>query len=213
MALFNEHLRGLADGIEVETPVFDFKTGNRVKGQTVPFRIQKDEIILVDCLHGLHPELTAGIKEEEKFNLYLETLSQQRDKSGYFVRWADLRLLRRMIRDKQFRNYSPEQTINHWHYTRRGEVQFIFPYMKTVDHIANGALAYELPIHKALWGDFFSKYVEKNKSNPDRADAVLRAERIDRLFQELVPATKEEIDTVSKISPLREFIGGSSYKY
>jgi uridine kinase len=218
MTLFNENLKEMIKGKEVNTPIFDFKVGRRVEGETIPMSINKDQLILLDCLHGLYPDLTAGVKEEQKFQLYLETLAQQRSsilsKEGSgFVRWTDIRLLRRMIRDKQFRNYMPEETLTHWHYVRRSELQNIIPYINTVDHICNGALAYELPIHKKIIGDKFPVWAKKFKSDKDRQDAFIRADRVRRLFPEIEPATQEEIDEVAQNSLLREFIGGSSRKY
>ncbi|MFW9928954.1 MAG: uridine kinase, partial [Candidatus Thorarchaeota archaeon] len=218
MKLFNEHLQELVKGKEVNMPVFDFKSGTRNQNETIPMKLEKDQIILLDCLHGLYPDLTVGIKENQKFKLYLESLAQQKSEflskegSG-FIRWTDIRLLRRMIRDKQYRNYQPEETLTHWHYVRRSELQYIIPYINTVDHICNGALAYELPIHKKIIGDNFPIWVEKYRSQGERRDAFVRANRVNELFNELETATDDEINAVAKDSLLREFIGGSSRKY
>ncbi|OLS22710.1 MAG: Uridine kinase [Candidatus Heimdallarchaeota archaeon LC_3] len=218
MKLFNEHLKEMIEGKEINSPIFDFKTGTRVKDESIPLKLEQNQLILIDCLHGLFPDLTSGVKEEEKFKLYLETLAQQKSsilsKEGSgFVRWTDIRLLRRMIRDKQYRNYQPEATLTHWHYVRRSELQYIIPYINTVDHICNGALAYELPIHKTLMGENFPIWADKYKSDPERQDAYLRADRVRKLFGEVIGATKEQIDAVPKNSLFREFIGGSKRKY
>ena len=109
-------------GKEVNTPVYDFKLGIRKSDETLPMSLQQDEIILLDSLHGLFPELTLSVKNDNKFRLYIETLAQQQNNVGRFVRWADIRLLRRMIRDKQYRGYEPEETLTHWHYVRRSEM-------------------------------------------------------------------------------------------
>lgn len=212
LKLFNENIRGLLAGEEIQTPIYDFPSGKRLS-ETNPMKIEKNDVLLIDCLHGLFPDLTAGVPPRNKFLLYIETLAQLRDKTGYFVRWTDIRLLRRMIRDMQFRAYSPEQTLTHWHYVRRSEMRHIIPYIHSVDHIINGALAYELPIHKTLLGEYFPKWVEKYKDDSDRVDAFIRANRVGQLFEEVKAAPKEFIDAVDKKALMREYIGGSEYEY
>lgn len=212
--LFNYHLKELVKGKEVLTPFYDFKAGKRIDEQ-IPLQLAENEIILLDCLHGFYPPLTEGVGPENKFKLYIETLAQQRDSHGQFVRWTDLRLMRRMIRDMQFRGYQPEETLTHWHYVRRSEMQYIIPHINAgdIDHIINGALAYELPIHKFYLGELFPQWVEKYKGQNDRRDAYIRAERVAQLLDEVESATQEEIDNLSKTALMREYIGGSSYKY
>ncbi|MHA1448631.1 MAG: ATP cone domain-containing protein [Candidatus Hodarchaeales archaeon] len=211
MKLFNENLIDLLKGETVETPIYDFKQGIRLPDKTLTKKLSEHDIILIDCLHGFYPDLTAGVEENKKFKLYIESLAQQQDSSGYFVRWADIRLLRRSVRDMQFRKYSPEMTLTHWHYVRRSELQHIIPYNQFADHIVNGALAYELPIQKHFLGKYFPEFVEKYKNDPRRIDAYIRAERIQKLFDEI--EVWDDIDAVSRTSLLREYIGGSSYEY
>ena len=212
--LFNEHLRDLIKGKEVLTPYYDFKNGKRIPEQ-IPIQLEENEIILLDCLHGLFPDLTKSVPESQKTKIFIETLAQQRDSTGYFVRWTDIRLLRRMIRDLNFRGYKPEQTLTHWHYVRRSEMQYIIPHINTadIDYIINGALAYELPVHKFYLGKFFPEWVDKYKFDQDRADAYIRAERVNNLLNEVTTATPEQIDLIPKNSLMREYIGGSIYKY
>ncbi|MFW9997437.1 MAG: ATP cone domain-containing protein [Candidatus Odinarchaeota archaeon] len=211
MQLFNQHLKELVEGKEVETPIYDFKQGIRLPDKTETMQISPEDIILIDCLHGFYPALTSGIEDEKKFNLYIESLAQQRDSTGYFVRWADIRLLRRSVRDMQFRKYSPEMTLTHWHYVRRSELRHIIPYNPVADHIINGALAYELPIHKHFLGHYFPEFVEKYRGDTRRVDAFIRAERILKLFDEVEPW--DDIDIIPKTALIREYIGGSSYEY
>ncbi len=212
--LFNEHLRNLIRGEEVLTPYYDFKTGKRIP-EKIPMHLEENEIILLDCLHGLYPDLTKSVSEKQKMKIFIETLAQQRDSSGYFVRWTDIRLLRRMIRDLNFRGYKPEQTLTHWHYVRRAEMRYIIPHINTadIDYIINGALAYELPVHKFFLFDYFPEWIEKYKNDEDRKDAYIRAERVYNLLNEVTTATQEQIESIPKTSLMREFIGGSSYKY
>ncbi|MDV7391600.1 hypothetical protein RZS08_09620, partial [Arthrospira platensis SPKY1] len=98
LALINEHLLRLVAGDEALIPHYDFKSGKRFLNQT-PMRLAADELLLIDSLHGLYPPLTAGVAEEQKFKLYLEPLLQMRGPDGAYVRWSDLRLIRRMLRD------------------------------------------------------------------------------------------------------------------
>lgn len=211
LPLFNQHLTELIIGKEVNTPIYDFKSGIR-KRDVIPLKLEKDEIILLDSLHGLFPDLTEGINENQKFRLYIETLAQQQDSDHRFVRWYDIRLLRRMIRDMQHRGYAPEETLTHWHYVRRSEMQYIFPHISsgTIDHIINGALPYELPVQKTLLGHHFPEWANKYKNDDERQDAYIRAERVANLFAEIEPATQDEIDAIPKDALIREFIGGSS---
>ena len=207
-------MRNLIQGKEVLTPYYDFKTGKRIPDK-IPIHLEENEIILLDCLHGLYPELTKSIPEKQKTKIFIETLAQQRDSTGYFVRWTDIRLLRRMIRDLNFRGYQPEQTLTHWHYVRRSEMQYIIPHINTsdIDYIINSALAYELPVHKYYLFKYFPDWLEKYSDNEDRKDAFIRAERVHNLLQEVVTASQNQIDAIPNNSPMREFIGGSVYKY
>ena len=132
-------------------PRYNFRTGRR-EGTEGSFRLAKDEVLLIDSLHGLFPEMTAGIGEERKFRLYIETLSQVRDREGRYLRWADVRMLRRMVRDMQFRSYSPRQTVRHWHLVRRSELRYIVPELQRAHAIVNSFLPYELPIMRARVG-------------------------------------------------------------
>lgn len=214
LELFNLHLRNLVKGKEVLTPYYDFKAGKRILEQ-IPLHLEENEIILLDCLHGLYPALTSSVSETQKMKVYIESLAQQRDSSGYFVRWTDLRLMRRMVRDMQFRGYSAEQTLTHWHYVRRSEMQYIIPHINTanIDYILNGALAYELPVHKFFLYKYFPDWVEKFRDDEDRKDAFIRAERVSKLLKGVESASQEHIDAISKTSLMREYIGGSIYKY
>ncbi|MGD9001512.1 MAG: ATP cone domain-containing protein [Anaerolineae bacterium] len=208
--LINEHLRRLLEGEEVMIPFYDFRTSKRHDAQT-PMKVEPDEMILIDSLHGLYPEMTAGIDEELKFKLYVEPLLQMKGPDGRYIRWADLRLMRRMVRDASFRAYDPERTLGHWHYVRKSEMRNIIPYANTADHIINTGLPYELPVMRARLYDYFDAWVEKYRDNPLRQDAYVRAERVHRLLGAVTPV--EDESPIPPDSLLREFIGGSCYKY
>ncbi|MFN2188781.1 MAG: ATP cone domain-containing protein, partial [Candidatus Promineifilaceae bacterium] len=111
--LANEHLRRLVAGENVKIPYYDFKTSRRFLDRT-PMKLGADEILLIDSLHGLYPAMSEGLPQESTFKLYIEPLLQMKSSSGY-VRWTDLRLIRRMLRDAAHRAYNPRQTLEHWH--------------------------------------------------------------------------------------------------
>jgi uridine kinase len=208
--LINEHLRRLLDGEEVMIPFYDFQTGKRHEEQT-PMQVEPDEMILIDSLHGLYPAMTEGIEDEVKFKLYVEPLLQMKGPQGKYIRWTDLRLMRRMVRDANFRAYDPERTLGHWHYVRKSEMRNIIPYANTADHIVNTGLSYELPVMKARLFDYFEEWVEKYEDDPLRQDAYVRAERVYSLLS-AVTAVEDE-SPIPPDSLLREFIGGSCYEY
>ncbi len=210
LALIREHLARLIEGESVDIPYYNFKTGRR-EGISATISLKAGDIILIDSLHGMFPEMTEGIPEEKKFKLYIETLSQIKDKNYRFVRWADIRMLRRMVRDMQFRNYGPEKTVAHWHLVRRSELRYIISKLRDAHVIVNSYLGYELPILKARVGGYFPAFVEKFKSDPERQDAYERSVRVMELLNE-IPEWRDE-SVVPKDSLLREFIGGSIYKY
>jgi uridine kinase len=205
--LVNEHLRRLLDGDEIEMPIYDFKSGRRLEARR-PLRLQPGDVLLLDTLHGLYEPLTASVDESLKFRLYIETVLQLRDGAGRWVRWTDLRLLRRMLRDAMHRGYDPAQTIAHWHYVRRGELKHIIPHLGRADAVINGALPYELPILKKHLAHRLPQFLAAWRDQPERADALARVARIAALLDELEPADDA---CVPPKSVLREFIGGSAY--
>ncbi len=210
LALIREHLHRLIAGEEVEIPRYDFHTGKRQPGGT-RLVVRPEQLILIDSLHGLYPEMTQGVEDERKFRLYLEPLLQMKGVDGEYVRWTDLRLMRRMVRDAAFRGYSPQRTLEHWHYVRSSELRHIIPYVNTADAIVNSALPYELPVMRLRLLEHFAGWVERYRDDPLRQDAYTRAERLHRLLLSVLPIADEA--AIPPDSPLREFIGGSCYTY
>jgi uridine kinase len=200
----------LLDGKTVQIPRYDFKTGHRQR-ETDSFKLQKGEVILIDSLHGLYEQMTGNIPDESLFKLYIETLAQLKDKEGEFMRWADIRMLRRMARDQLQRSYDPIRTVGHWHYVRRSELKHIIPFINQADYILNSALAYELPVFKHHLFKFFPKIISTYKDDQGRQDAYIRAKRVYKLLDTLEEVTDDS--PVPENSLLREFIGGSVYKY
>jgi uridine kinase len=205
----NEHLARLLKGETVHVPRYDFKTGSRQK-KTDTLALGENQVLVVDSLHGLYEPLTRSVPHDQKFKLYIETISQLRDKRGQFARWADVRMMRRMIRDHLHRSYNPERTIGHWHYVRRSELKHIIPCIHEADFILNGALPYELPILKKYLFHHFPTFIERFEDDLRRQDALIRAQRI----YELLAAIEEVTDDacVPGDSLLREFVGGSIYE-
>lgn len=210
LELINEHLSALLKGKTIKMPYYDFKSGVRTDNVT-EFKLKKGEIILIDSLHGLYADMTKSIPVEQKFKFYIEAICQIKDLNGEFIRWTDLRILRRMVRDSWHRGYEPEQTIGHWHYVRRGEKKYIVPFIHSVDYVFNGSLGYEMPVYKSLLEPLFPKILKTYENNPKRLDAFIRAQRISRLLGSL--EAFPDAEAIPRNSCIREFIGGSVYKY
>ena len=210
LPLINRHIRELLQGKRIQVPHYNFKSGNRegISGELI---LGPKDIILIDSLHGMFEEMTEGIAAESKFKLYIETLSQLKGADGRFIRWADIRMMRRMVRDMQFRNYNPTQTIAHWHFVRRSELRYIVSRLREADVVVNGFLPYELPIMNHRLGGMIDGFFKEFEGDSDRQDALERARRVGELFKQ-IPAWSDET-LVPEYSPLREFIGGSGYKY
>ncbi|HMP89437.1 MAG TPA: ATP cone domain-containing protein [Kiritimatiellia bacterium] len=208
--LINKHLVQLLNGETIKTPHYDFKTGTR-KLDVHELSLAPHQILLIDSLHGLYGDMTRDVPARQKFRLYIETLGQLRDENDNFMRWADNRLLRRMIRDSWHRNLQPLQTLTHWHYVRRSELKNIIPFIGTADYLVNSALPYEIPIHKHKLFHYFPQAMEQFRDEPKRQDAYIRAKRVYELLNQVTAF--EDDNVVPKDALLREFIGGSVYKY
>ncbi len=208
LALINEHLVRLLRGERVLLPFYDFKTGKRHLDQT-PMQIGADDVILIDSLHGLYAGMTADVPDESKFKVYIETLLQMKGWDGRYIRWTDLRLMRRMVRDSLFRAYQPEQTLLHWHYVRSSELRNIIPYANTADYVVNSAMPYEMSVMRPRLMAHFAAWMSKYRDDPLRQDAFVRAERVYQLLNSVLPV--EDTSAIPAVSVMREFIGGSSY--
>src|SRR5208283_2009741 len=150
--LLNQHLRALLAGQTIEKPIYSFMEGRRVGAK--PVRLDPDQILLLDCLHGFYPPITEGIDASMQFRLYIETLNVMYEGDGSTKRLTqltDVRLIRRMLRDARHRNHSALRTILHWHYVRYGELFSIIPLMGLSDHIINGGFPFDLPALKPFF--------------------------------------------------------------
>jgi uridine kinase len=212
LALINEHLVRLIAGEEVLTPLYDFMTSRR-QDNYIPMQVGPDDVILIDSLHGLYADMTRGVDDAQKFKLYIEPLLQMRGPNGKFIRWTDLRLMRRMVRDAAFRAHDPQRTLEHWHYVRKSEMRHIVPYINTTDYIVNSALPYELPVMRARLFHHFEEWAVQYRDDPLREDAFVRAERVYNLLKAITPVVDGAAAAIPPDSLLREFIGGSCYEY
>lgn len=214
--LLNEHLKALLAGETVEKPVYSFKEGRRVANK--PVRLEKDQILLLDCLHGLYPPITEGIDASAQFRLYIETQNTMYEGDGSSKRltqFTDVRLIRRMLRDVQHRNHSPLLTILHWHYVRAGELFSIIPLSGMADHTVNGGFPFDLPALKPFFcgqGGYLPR-PEEFRAYGGFLDATIRYERIKNLLESVAGLTREQATNTSIIpgdAVVREFIGGST---
>ena len=213
--LLNSHLRALLDGQTVEKPVYSFKEGRR--SVTKPVRLERDQILLLDCLHGLYPPITEGIDASAQFRLYLETQNVLYEGDGSterLTKFTDVRLIRRMLRDARHRNHSALLTILHWHYVRAGELFSIIPLMGLADHTVNGGFPFDLPALKPFFAGADSLLPRPEEFEPYTGflDARVRYDRVKTLLESIEGFSKEQVaafDIIPGDAVVREFIGGS----
>lgn len=202
LAFFNQQLQALLNGEEVELPRFNFSTGKReMSGNCL--KIDENMILLLEGIHALNPELTPQIPDERKFKIYVSALTTILLDNHNYIPTTDNRLLRRIIRDYKYRGYSAEETINRWPSVRTGEEKWIFPYQENADIMFNSALLFELAIIK----DYAEPILRKVPNNcPEYSEAY----RLRKFLAYFVPLQDKELPPTSL---LREFLGGSSFRY
>ncbi|MCC7141148.1 MAG: nucleoside kinase [Candidatus Eisenbacteria bacterium] len=202
IAHFNDQVHRLIRGEEVQTPIYSFPLGRRVE-KTVPYRLTAGDVLITEGIHCLNPKLTVGIEREQTHRIYVSALTQLSIDDHNRIFTADVRLLRRIVRDRLFRNYSAEQTLRQWPSVRTGENKYIFPFQEEADSMFNSALVYEPAVIRTYAERFL---LEVPLGSPEMAEAY----RMLRFLHLLVPLFAEE---VPQNSLLREFIGGSAFRY
>jgi uridine kinase len=202
LPLFNEHLMRLDKGEEVEMPSFNFEKGCR-SDRCEKLRIEADQIVLVEGIHGLNPRLTQALPTSRKLRIYISALTQLNLDSNNRISTTDNRLVRRMVRDNNFRGNSALATLTMWPSVRRGEKTWIFPYQQEADIAFNSALDYELAVLKPFVEPLL---VEVKPYHPQYAEAR-------RLLEFLSSFLAVSDHLVPPTSILREFIGRSSFRY
>ena len=202
LKLFNDQLQALLRGEEVELPTFNFTTGRKeYKGERL--RIDQNTILVLEGIHALNPELTPDIPDEKKFKVYVSALTTISLDNHNWIPTTDNRLLRRIIRDYKYRNYSAQQTISRWPSVRAGEDKWIFPYQENADMMFNSAMLYELAVLRSHAEPILS-------SVPQNCPEYAEAYRLLKFIRYFTPVQDKEIPPTSL---LREFLGGSSFKY
>ena len=202
MDLFNNQILRLLKGEEVETPTFNFHTGHKeYRGDKL--KLNKNEVLVIEGIHCLNNKLTRNIPKENKFKIYISALTVLNIDYFNRISTTDSRLIRRIVRDNQFRGYSALHTIKMWPSVNRGEEKNIFPYQEEADVMFNTSLVYEISVLKPL---VLPLLQEIDKSEPEYSEA----KRLCDILQYFEPIPKELIPTNSL---LREFLGNGDFKY
>lgn len=199
--LISDHLRRLMAGETVQIPQFDFHTATRTD-KTHPFQVEAGQPILIEGIHGLNEKLTEGIERKLKFKIYISALTMLNLDDHNRIRTTDARLLRRIVRDHQFRGTPPEETMAMWKSVRHGEENYIFPYQEEADAMINSSLTYELPIMKKY------AYPALRAVTPSSPHYTL-AQRLVKFLNYIQTADVEDEIPVNSI--LREFVGGCCF--
>ena len=202
LPLFNEQLNALFNGEEVELPRYDFPTGKSVKSGK-KLKLHDDEVLVVEGIHALNPELTAQIPNEQIFRVYASALTTILLDNHNYVPTTDNRLLRRIIRDYKYRGVSALDTIRRWPSVRAGENKWIFPFQENADAMFNTAMLFELAVIKSQAEPLLEQVPE---NCPEYAEAY----RLLKFLRYIKPIPEAHIPPTSL---LREFLGGSSFEY
>ena len=198
--LFREHMQRLMAGETVEIPRYSFHTGSRLpKG--VPLKLMPGQPVLVEGIHGLNPVLVEGVDDKYIHRIFVSALTCLNLDDHNRIRTTDVRLLRRIVRDNQFRSTPPEETLAMWPSVRRGEETWIFPHQERADSMFNTALHYELPV----LGHYAYKLL---RAIPPESPHYLTARRLVKMLNYFPDVPESVLEEVPPLSLLREFIGG-----
>jgi len=202
LKLLNQHLHQLLEGKEIELPNFNFEEGRRYfRGDKL--KLLEDSILIIEGIHALNPELLPEIPAEATFKIYVSALTTISIDNHNWIPTTDTRLLRRIIRDSRYRSYSARETIARWESVRKGEEKWIFPFQENADVMFNSALLFEFAVLK--------RYAEPLLAEvPKYCDEYTEAHRLIKFLNYFVPIPDREIPPTSL---LREFVGGSSFRY
>ena len=200
--LLNEQLNALFRGDEVELPRYNFQKGtSEWSGKRL--KLNGNEVLVVEGIHALNPELTADIPNEQVFRVYASALTTILLDNHNYIPTTDNRLLRRIIRDHKYRGVSAQETIRRWPSVRKGENRWIFPFQENADAMFNSAMLFELAVIKRQ-ADPLLEQVPEN--SPEYAEAY----RLRKFLKYIKPISEDQIPPTSL---LREFLGGSSFEY
>lgn len=200
IARLERDLSMLVEGSEVQLPRYDFRSGKSQPGEVI--RLGKDQLILLEGIHGLNPGLLPNIPEKKTFRIYVSCLTQLNLDRHNRISTTDTRLLRRIVRDQRERGYSALDTIGRWESVGRGEKTHIFPFQENADEVFNSALVYELSAMR--------EHVEPLlRQVPFGTDEYIEAKRLLAFLEWFLPIDSE---LLPDNSILREFLSGSSLK-
>ena len=200
--LFNDHLGRLMRGESVDIPRYDFITGRRT-WHNAPLTLDERSILVIEGIHGLNPRLTPSIPDHMKFKIYISCFTSVSMDNLSRIATTDNRLLRRMVRDNATRGHNAQATLARWESVRRGEEKHIFPYQENADVMFNSSLFYEISVLRP--------YAERIlREVPDTVPEYGEAKRLLKFLDNFIPIDPAEIPPTSL---LREFIGGSSFRY
>ncbi len=202
--LFHEQLAELLEGREVLTPRYDFVTGTRKpKEKWKALRLEEGQILVIEGIHGLNPRLTENVPANRKFRIFASALTQLAIDNHNRIFTSDARLIRRIVRDRFFRGFTAERTLELWERVRRGEGRWIFPFQEEADVMFNSALVYEPAVLRTYAERFLLQVPRTSHAYPE-------AYRLLKGLSLFVPIFPDE---VPQTSILREFIGGSAFHY
>ncbi|MBU1144287.1 MAG: nucleoside kinase [Firmicutes bacterium] len=201
LMLFNQNITDLINGIPVSLPTFDFK--DKIRRFADPICISTHNPIIIEGIHALNDVLTEFIPSNQKFKIYISPFAQINIDYNNPINLTDIRLLRRIVRDLQFRNTTPEKTLSMWPSVRRGEYKWIYPFIESANYIYNSELTYELCVLKRY-------ALNALKHIPNDSEYYLQANRLIKFLKYF-----KEIDQylVPCNSLLREFIGKSVFEH
>ena len=202
LPLLNEQLTALFRGEEVELPRYDFPTGTSQKSGK-RLRLRENEVLVVEGIHALNPELTSQIPNDQIFRVYASALTTILLDNHNYIPTTDNRLLRRIIRDHKYRAVTAQETIRRWPSVRAGENKWIFPFQENADAMFNSAMLFELAVIKSQAEPLLEQVPE---SAPEHAEAY----RLLKFLRYIKPIPETQIPPTSL---LREFLGGSSFEY
>ncbi len=199
---FNSDLQRLLVGDTINLPTYSFELGKRIEEHR-PLKLEKDDVLIIEGIHGLNPELTRLIPDRNLYKIYVSALTTLRLDDHNWISTSDNRLLRRIVRDHKYRHISAQETLRRWPSVRRGEEKWIFPFGEYADATFNSSLIFELGVMK--------EYAEPLLRNvPHGIEQYAEANRLLRFLEYFrsIPA-----DQIPSTSLLREFLGGSSFHY
>lgn len=205
LKLLNEQLNDLFAGNEVEIPKFNFADGKRFFDGT-KLKLHKNDILIMEGIHALNPGLTSKIADSIKFRIYASALTSLSIDENNYISTTDSRLLRRMVRDNNFRGTSAEQTILRWQSVKDGEYKNIFPFQENADIMFNSALIYELPLLKHYADPLLRRI-------PPTSAAYAESLRLLKFLSYIVELNPKEQKGIPPTSVMREFIGDSTFDY